>query len=171
MKAFNHKCSLAIGFFVVLLLVTGCQPGATTEVVVNTPTVAPEVVVESEGQCSVTDMNQIAEGTVVHEPQVGQVTRAAVMTYAIKCGNPYVTEKCIDVQDHYDEATPFHFTSLVECVTDEGGTWKGTCDSTEGKSAVCTTEGDGKYKGLQLYTNADLNTYIMKYRVTRLNKQ
>ncbi len=171
MKGLNQIYSLAIGLLVVLLIVTGCQPGATTAAVVNTPTVAPEVVVDSQSQCEITDFIEVSKGIVVHEPEVGQVTRADVMSYAIDCGNPYVNEKCIDVQDHYDETTPMHFTSLVECVTDEGGTWKGTCDSTEGKSTVCTDEGDGKYKGLQLYTNSDLNTYIMKYRVTRLNKQ
>jgi hypothetical protein len=78
------------------------------------------------------------------------------------------TEKCIDVQDHYDATTPMHFTSLVECITNECGVWKGTCDSTLDKSAVCTTKGDGKYKGLQLYTNTDLKTYTMKYRGIKL---
>jgi hypothetical protein len=169
MNAKNHKwISIVILFLVTLLVMAGCQSVAKVQPTgAPQPTATPIVVIEGEALCSVSDFNQ-AQGIDIEEPELGKVTRGMVATYAINCGVPYVTEKCIEIQDGHFEGDVFHWTSIFECITDEGGVWKGTCDSTLGETAVCTSNGDGKYKGLQLYTDADLNTYNMKYRITRL---
>ena len=166
MKATNRVVCLTLGFLIVLLAITGCQPVLKAQ-----PTATLEVIVENESQCTIESGPGLG-GIPANDPELGEVTRAVVNIYHIDCGNPYVTEKCIDVQDHHvDEEGVLHFTSMVECVTDEGGVWKGTCDATIGKSAVCSTKGEGKYKGLQLFTDSDLNTMVMKYRVTKLAEE
>jgi hypothetical protein len=160
MRASNYTFILSISILVVLLLVTGCKPAANTE-----------VVIESEGPCTISEIKSISDGMKTIEADVENVFRAVVMNYTIDCGHPYVKETCIDVQDHFINGPITHITSSVECVTTEGGIWKGTCDGTEDVSNVCTTVGEGKYKGLQLTTNVDLKTMVMKYRVIKLSKE
>ena len=176
MNASNHKWIGLADIVVILLLpLTGCQPAPNVQQASSSqqnvaPSAVPTalIVVKGEEQCSITEMKSLADGTPVSDPQLEQAVKAQVLTYNLDCGNPYITEKCIEIQDTDQKGTVFHFTSLFECVTHEGGVWKGTCDATLGEKAVCTGKGDGKYKGLQLYTDADLNTYHIKYQVTRL---
>lgn len=150
-----------------LLALAGCQAAVTEQ-----PIPTPEIIAEGEAECQLqmtSESYSFPSSIETYDPISGVVQRGIINTFTVNCENPYLIYTCIDVQDHkYKGDLVQSFTSINECVTDEGGVWKGTCTVTIGEHSVCTSLGDGIYTDLSLETDADLVTMIMKYKVSRL---
>jgi hypothetical protein len=134
------------------------------------PTLAPgeTVVTEGEANCPVMDFEEEAPLAVVNDPELGDVDRAFVVKYGFACPVPYIKGKTVAIQDgYYLKDGTYVWTSLQEAVTDEGGVWKGTCDNNP-KLSRCTLKGEGQYKGLLWYSEYDMETFILIFRITRL---
>ena len=148
-----------------------------------TPTAAPTemVLTEGEANCPLVDFEE-EPGPKLKDPDLGDVYRAFVQKFNFTCPEPYLKGKCVEIQDFSSlEDYTYPPYGLIECVTDEGGVWKGTYEwalkpqfvqnkphEVNHFTSLGIFKGEAQYKGLQMSTEYDLETSNMKFRVTRL---
>lgn len=144
------------------------------------PTATPTdiVVAEGEADCPLIDLKEEPGFSEIPDPEMGNTWRAIIQTWKFSCGEPYGKEKCVSISDIFP--APPNWSGLIECVTDEGGVWKGTAEwvlkpqyrSSETNEvdhyiSVGHFIGEGLYEGLQLYNEVDQGTFNMIYRITK----
>jgi len=151
-----------------------------------TPTVVPTEIVLAEGEayCPLVDFEE-EKGSKVKDPDLGDVYRAFVQKFNWTCPEPYLKGKCVEIQDFSSlEDYTYPPKGLIECITDEGGVWKGTYEwvlkpqfvqymplEVNYFTSLGIFKGEGQYKGLQMSNQYDLETSIVKFRVTRLAEE
>lgn len=110
-------------------------------------------------------------GKIVSGPELGNVTYGHVITMGYDCGDPYMISDCVSVVDYWPAKNTHADNARVECVTTEGGVWKGTSENDGGDTVTNTYLGEGKYKGLKLTYGFDATTSMVEYRVTRVAEE
>lgn len=160
MNAKTCKWIGIISFLLVgLLVLTGCQAKEPER----------EIVYEKEIPCPVAD---VVETTVdpIEDPELGTVFRGLTQEFKLLCSEPYIEGRIIALLDGYIKSD---LTSgswgYYELVTNEGGVWKGTCETTLPIKTVCTLlEGEDIYKGLQMSLEYDFATSKVNIAVYKL---
>jgi hypothetical protein len=158
MKILACKFGITLAVIVILLALGGCQPASKT----------PEETVVAEGEvvCPLIDF-QYTPGTQVVDPEYGNMERGVLVSWKWNCSVPYLKGHWVGIQDMYSDVTTGHWTGDYEGVTEEGGVWKGLSEIKPPLS-IGTSEGEGKYKGLKISTEINMDGYSIKYRVTQL---
>lgn len=173
MKAVNHRSCRAIVVIITLLAIAGCQ--AVPKVPPTaTPTLAPVeiVVAEREVNCPIIDFEML-DGTDLIDPELGGMRRGALVSWNFDCPEPYLKGRWVGIQDFYgsseDEEALF-WTAIYEGITDEGGVWRTTAD-VKPPLSLSKSIGEGKYRGLQMSLEYNLDSSNVKVRVTRLEEE
>lgn len=161
MKALNHKSCIAVVVLITLLAIAGCQSGSNAQ-----PT--ETVVAEGEANCPVMDF-VMEDGVDFEDPELGPMSRGNLVSWRFDCPDPYIKGKWFGWQDFYspDGGDTWYWNGYAEGITDEGGVWIGTADN-KPPTALGTWKGEGKYKGLQISTEWNMDTNLLKYRITKL---
>ena len=165
MDARNRKwIGIISSVLVAGLVLTGCQAKEPER----------EIVYEIEIPCPVEDF---VETTVdpIQDPELGTVYRAYTQAFKLTCSEPYIEGRVHALLDGYIKSdSTSGWWGYYELVTDEGGVWKGICETTYPTSTVCTLlEGEGIYKGLQMSLEskfASSKVSIVVYRLPEVEE-
>jgi hypothetical protein len=147
------------------LLTAGCQAvqkqGAETAEIV------------SEGKLTCKILNLVATNSLRYhkDPVLGYVERGYGLLYALDCDNQYIDGQYVGIQDGWRTEQEGAWSAMLEGITNERGVWKGTSSNPGGMDVHFEFLGEGKYEGLALTYDYDLNKHELTYRLTKVSSE
>jgi hypothetical protein len=160
----KSRIAICLISLILLLAAGGCQAaekvGAETEI----------VVAEKSVVCEISNYSETPPLRMPFDEELGYVERGYVNKYSMDCSDPYLDGNYVGIQDEWKKETGAEWSSMSECVTTEGGVWKGTTHAKDGIVQIAYV-GEGKYENLHMTMDFNLNNSTGTYKITKMVKE